>query len=151
MTRFVRLSNVAVLIAVALFAGCGGPEIIPPPPPTQSVQAYWVGIEETGALHFHVTWNQSGRDLTLRTPCEADRCILLPVNAAGVAATGSSFPVAIVSGSGTLTDPGITFKMKLANGREFSFTGRVQESKLMAGKVSSATFQESGITFEKRQ
>lgn len=150
MTRFVRPSHVAVLLAVALFAGCGGPDIIPPPPPTQSVQAYWVGIEESGALHFHVTWNQSGRNLTLRAPCEADKCILLPVNARGVTATGSGFPVAIVSGTGTITDPGVTFTMKLENGREFSFTGRVQESMLMAGKVSGATFPESGITFEKR-
>lgn len=150
MTRFVRRTKVAALIAAGLFAGCGGPEILPTPEPTQSVQAYWVGIEESGALHFHVTWNQSGRNLTLRTPCEADKCILLPVNATGVAAVGSGFPVGIVSGSGTITDPGISFTMKLANGREFSFTGRVQESMLMAGKVSGATFQESGITFEKR-
>lgn len=149
MTGIVR-TNLFLALAVTLFAGCGGPETIEPPPPTQSVDAYWVGIEESGALHFHVSWTQSGRNLTLRTPCVTDQCLLLPVNAVGVTAVGSGFPVGIVSGTGTITDPGITFTMKLANGREFSFTGRVQESKLMAGKISGATFPESGITFEKR-
>jgi hypothetical protein len=152
-TRSKRTRDLAIGVAAALLAGCGGPGEIVDPPPTQSVQAYWAGTEETGALHFHVTFVQSGHILTQLSPCDAPNdCRIYPYSEVGNAqlGTGNSFPVNIVSTTGTFADPGITFTVTTPQNKTFTFTGTVSESKQMIGTISGPTHPSSRLQLDKQ-
>ncbi len=143
--------KVVIAIAMAAASGCGGPETIEPPPPPQSVNAYWVGIEDLGNVHLHITLAQAGTALTLLPGCFVDRCSFYPFSPAGATAIGSNFPVAVMSVSGSFNNPNISFTFTLVNNRTFTFTGRVTEDRLMRGAISGATLTSGMITFEKRE
>ncbi|HVF38959.1 MAG TPA: hypothetical protein VM939_03590 [Gemmatimonadaceae bacterium] len=137
-------------LAAILFSACGGPESIEPPPPAQTVNAYWVGVEGVGDTHVHITLTQNGTTLGLQQNCFIERCSFLPFSAAGATAIGSSFPVAITAASGTFNNPNISFTFTLANNRTFSFTGKVAQDKFMQGDISGTTLPKSTITLEKQ-
>jgi len=151
MKKTFRKTQLAALTAVALFAACGGPDTIVPPPPPQTVDSYWVGVEQAGAVHLHIEFIQSGTTVSLKPNCFLSRCSFLPFNSTGITNIGSDFPVEVKAASGTFNNPNITFNFTLANNRTFTFTGRVGENKLMTGKISGATLPETTITFEKRE
>lgn len=130
--------------------GCGGPATVDPLP-TQSVQAYFAGTDDTGALHVHVHFVQTGHNLTQLSPCvPQDDCSIYPFNLVGRTELDSQFPVDIASGSGTFADPGITFTVTTVNGKTFSFTGTVTESKQMIGTISGATHPASRLQLDKQ-
>jgi hypothetical protein len=135
--------------AVLLTAGCGGPATLDPVVPPQSANAYWVGVEVTGAVHLHIDLVQTGTALSILPNCQPDRCALFPFNASGVAFVGSDLPVVVKSFSGSFTNPTITFTFTLSNNRTFTFTGRMADDLLMTGKISGATLPETTITFQK--
>lgn len=129
---------------------CGGPATVDPLP-TQSVQAYFAGTDDTGTLHVHVHFVQSGHNLTQLSPCvPQDDCRVYPFNATGQTELGSQFPVDIASGSGTFADPGITFSVTTTNGKTFTFTGTVTESKQMIGTISGATHAATRLQLDKQ-
>jgi hypothetical protein len=148
----IRTSRRLILLMATIAAGCGGPSKPIDPGPTQSVVGYWSGIDETQALHLHVNWVQTGRTLTLLSPCvPRDTCIIIPETALGQPQLGgSSLPVDITSASGTLADPGITFSVTTSNGLTFTFTGTVSQSKQMVGQIAGATHPSSRIQFDKQ-
>lgn len=121
------------MIAIAALAGpaCGGPEVIDPGP-AQSVAYYFAGTDNTGALHLHVHFVQNKRDLTLLSPCvPQDECDIYAYSPAGITALGltqAPFVVNLASGSGTLTDPGISFTVTTTNGKTFTYNGTVTTS-----------------------
>ena len=141
----------SALLAAALFlnAGCGGPETIIPPVPDANVNGYWVGVEETGSVHLHITFVQTGRALSLLNNCFFDACAFYPFSNAGATVIGSQFPVRVVSTTGSVNGNNITYSFALENGRTFSFTGVVQDNQLMGGTISGTTLAASKITFEK--
>lgn len=145
-----RKALMAAFGLVAAVAGCGGPETVTPPPPPQTVNAYWIGIEGVGDTHLHITFTQTGTALGLQPNCFIDRCSFLPFTQAGAGFIGSEFPVEIRSVSGTFNNPNITFTFTLVNDRTFSFTGVVAENRLMQGQISGATLPASVITLEKQ-
>jgi hypothetical protein len=148
-----RTRGLSIGVALAVLAGCGGPGEIVDPPPTQSVQAYWLGTEETGALHFHVQFVQSGHNVSLVSPCDPqDNCRIYPYSEVGNVelGTGNSFPVNIVSATGTFADPGITFTVTTVQNKTFTFTGTVAESKQMTGKISGPTHPTSTLILQKQ-
>jgi hypothetical protein len=149
-TPSMRAYKSALLVA-ALFvnAGCGGPENITPPVPDANVNGYWVGVEETGSVHLHITFVQTGRALSLLDNCFFDACAFYPFSNAGATVIGSQFPVRVISTSGSINGNNITYSFTLENNRTFSFTGVVQENKLMGGTISGPTLAASKITFEK--
>ena len=133
-----------------LVIACGGPATVDPGP-TQSVQAYFSGVDDSGSLHVHVHFVQSGRNLTQLSPCvPQDECRIYPFNAVGQTELGSQFAVDIASGTGTFTDPGITFTVTTVNGKTFTFTGNVVESKQMIGTISGATHASSRLQLDKQ-
>ena len=135
------------ILAFAAATACGGPETIDPGP-TQSVQDDFAGTDDTGAIHVHVDIVQNGRNLTLKSPCvPQDWCMLFPYNATGQAEL-DAFPVNVTSLTGTFTDPGITFTMTTANGKTFTFTGNVAESKQMIGTLSGPTHPASRLQLD---
>ncbi|HUQ19904.1 MAG TPA: hypothetical protein VM099_09855 [Gemmatimonadaceae bacterium] len=115
-------------MAAVIGPACGGPEIIDPGP-TQSVAYYFAGTDETGALHVHVHWVQSKHALTLLSPCvPQDDCDIYAFNGTGITELGLTQPpfvVNLASGSGTFTDPGISFTITTVNGKTFNYTGTV--------------------------
>jgi hypothetical protein len=147
-----RTRRRVILLAATIVAGCGGPSEPIDPGPTQSVVGYWSGVDETGALHFHINWVQNKRALTLLNPCvPRDTCIIIPENAVGGAQLGGvTLPVDLTSATGTLSDPGITFTVTTSNGLTFTFTGTVSQSIQMVGQVSGATHPSSRIVFDKQ-
>ena len=137
-----------VIIAFAATAACGGPETIDPGP-TQSVQDDFAGTDDTGALHVHVNFIQSGRNITLVSPCvPQDYCRIYPYTPQGQVELGDAFPLDITTATGTFTDPGITFTMTTTNGRTFTFTGTVAESKQMIGTLSGPTHLPSRLQLD---
>ncbi len=130
--------------------GCGGPGSVDPLP-TQSVQAYFAGTDDTGALHVHVHFVQTGHNLVQLAPCvPQDDCRIYPFNATGQTELGSQFAVDVASGTGTFADPGIAFTIATVNGKTFSFTGSVTESKQMIGTISGATHPSSRLQLDKQ-
>ena len=77
-------------------------------------------------------WVQNKRDLTLLSPCvPQDDCDIYAYSPAGIAALGLTGPPLVVnlaSGSGTLTDPGISFTVTTTNGKTFTYNGTVTTS-----------------------
>ena|ERR1019366_6143173 len=137
-------------LAVVIAGGCGGPATVDPGP-TQTVQAYFAGTDDTGALHFHVYFVQSGHNLSQLSPCiPEDDCDIYPYNATGITELGSQFAVDLSTGSGTFADPGITFTVTTVNGRTFTFTGTVTQSKQMVGTISGATHPASRLQLDKQ-
>ena len=118
-------------MAAMLGPACGGPEIIDPGP-TQSVAYYFAGTDVTGALHVHVHWVQSKHSLTQLSPCvPQDDCDIYGYNGTGIAELGlnqAPFVVNLASGSGTFTDPGISFTITTVNGKTFTYSGTVTTS-----------------------
>jgi len=141
--------SIVLLVALSLNAGCGGPETITPPVADANVNGYWVGVEETGSVHLHITFVQTGRALSLLNNCFFDACAFYPFSNAGATVIGSQFPVRVVSTSGSINGNNITYSFTLENNRTFSFTGVVEDNKLMGGTISGATLASSKITFEK--
>jgi hypothetical protein len=136
------------VIAFAGLIGCGGPASVDPGP-TQSVQDDFAGTDDTGALHVHVDFIQNGRNITLKSPCDPqDYCRIYPYNATGQAELGSQFAVDIISATGTLLDPGITFTMTTANGKTFNFSGNVIQSKRMIGTLSGPSHPASRLQLD---
>ena len=110
-------------------------------------------FDETGALHFHVQFVQSGHNITLISPCDPqDNCRIYPYSEVGNVelGTGTSFPVNIVSGTGTFADPGITFTVTTVQNKTFTFTGTVAESKQMIGTISGPTHPTSRLQLDKQ-
>lgn len=142
------ISRTMVISAAVLLAGCGGPAAAPDIP-TQTAQSYWVGVEQTGAVHLHIELVQTGTTLSILPNCVSDRCGLFPFSPTGIAFVGSELPVVVRSVSGSFTNPTITFTFTLVNGRTFTFTGRMADNRLMTGKISGPTLPETTITFEK--
>lgn len=146
--NLVRWVTFAAAAAVGL--GCGGPETIDPGP-TQNVEAYFAGTEETGDLHIHVHFKQTGRNLVQISPCPPDHCIIYGYTLAGLAKIGSAqFPTDLVSGSGTFTDPGITFTVTNTAGKTFTFSGTVSASAQMIGTLSGPTHPASKLQLDKQ-
>lgn len=144
------MRSVRASIATLLMLGCGGPATVDPGP-TQSVQAYFAGTDDTGALHVHVHFVQTGRQLTQLTPClPKDDCIIYPYSDTGKAELGSELAVELASGTGTFADPGITFTVTTTNGKKFSFSGTVTESKQMIGTISGPTHPASRLQLDKQ-
>lgn len=143
--------RLAGLVVAGLFSlGCGGPASVDPEP-TQSVQAYFSGIDDTGALHLHVHFVQSGHQLTLPVPCTVqDECRVYPNNDVGKSQLGSEFSVDLASGSGTFGDPDISFTVTTTNGKTFSFSGTVVQSKQMVGTISGPTHPASRLQLDKQ-
>jgi hypothetical protein len=141
-----------ILFVAAAIVGCGGPAtVVDPPLPTQSVVGDWIGDDASKTLHFHVDWVQSGRTITLRSPCvPQDYCRIYSLSPAGNDEIGSTFPVNVTSGSGTFTDPGITFTVTTATGKTFTFTGNVAQSIQMIGTVSGPSHPSSGLQLDKQ-
>jgi hypothetical protein len=79
-----------------------------------------------------VHWVQNKRELTLLSPCvPQDDCDIYGLSATGIAELGLTQPPFIVnlaSGSGTFSDPGITFTITTTNGKTFTYTGTVATS-----------------------
>ena len=143
-----RLAGLAV--TVFFLIGCGGPATVDPGP-TQSVQAYFAGTDETGAIHIHVHFVQSGHKLTQIDPCTVqDECRVYPYNATGQSELGSQFAVDLASGSGTFADPGINFTVTTTNGKTFTFAGTVTDSKQMIGTISGPTHPSSRLQLDKQ-
>ena len=141
-------AGLLTFLAVAAVAACGGPGTIDPGP-TQSVQDDFAGTDDSGAIHVHVDIVQNGRDLTLKTPCvPQDFCRLFPYTTQGMTELGDQFPVNVVSLTGKFTDPGITFTVTLANGKTFTFTGNVAQSKQMIGTFSGPTHPASRLQLD---
>jgi hypothetical protein len=140
-----------MLLACALsFSGCGGPDTIDPGP-SQNVAAYFAGTDATGNLHVHVHFVQDGKKLTQLDPCvPQDDCRIYPYTPTGQTELGSAFPVDLTSGTGTFNDPGITFTVTTTNGKTFSFTGNVIESRQMIGTFSGATHPASSLQLDKQ-
>lgn len=140
----------AACITLIASSACGGPEGIDPIPP-QSVNSYWVGVEQNGNVHLHITLTQSGTSVGLLAGCQGERCSFYPFTQAGADAIGSTLPVHVSTASGTFNNPNINFSFTLANGRSYAFSGRVAEDRLMQGQISGTGLASSTITFEKRQ
>lgn len=120
--------------------------------PTQSVEDDFAGTDDTGALHIHVNFRQTGHTLTQQSPCiPQDFCRIYPFSLVGQTELASEFPLDLTSGSGTFADPGITFTVTASNGKVFTFTGTVVESKQMIGTISSATHAASRLQLDKQQ
>jgi len=140
--------------AVALSAGCGGPQTLDPDP-TQSVEYYFAGTEGSGDLHVHVHWVQSKHNIMLLSPCvPSDTCNITAYSAKGFQELDIStpLPVALSSGSGTFADPGITFTITTTNGKTFTFTGTVATSGSqvqMIGTFSGPTHPASPLQLDK--
>ena len=137
------------ILALAAATACGGPETIDPGP-TQSVQDDFAGTDDTGAIHVHVDIIQNGRSLSLKSPCAPqDWCRLFGYTDQGnIEIGGGGFPVDVVSLTGTLTDPGITFTITTANGKTFTFTGNVAQSRQMIGTFSGPTHPASRLQLD---
>jgi hypothetical protein len=142
-----------IAAAASTLAGslaCGGPGTVDPQP-TQNVEAYFAGTDATGNLHVHVHFKQTGKNLTQIDPCvPADDCRIYPYTPTGQTELGSNFPVDLASGTGTFTDPGITFTVTTTNGRTFSFTGTVIQSIQMKGTISGPTHPASALQLDKQ-
>lgn len=142
------------MCAAGIFVGCGGPGKVVDPPPTQSVAYYFAGTEDTGALHLHVHWVQTGRNLVLLSPCiPQDDCDIYPYNPEGETQLGSRNVVNLASGSGTFADPGITFTVTTVNGLTFSFTGTVATSGSavqIVGTFSGPTHPSSRLVLDRQ-
>lgn len=144
------MRSAGLLIAGLFLLGCGGPASVDPEP-TQSVQAYFSGIDDTGALHVHVHFSQSGPQLTLPTPCaDKDECRIYPNSDLGKTQVGSEFSVDLASGSGTFGDPEINFTVTTTNGKTFTFSGTVIQSKQMVGTISGPTHPASRLQLDKQ-
>lgn len=144
------MRSAGLAIAGLFLLGCGGPATVDPGP-TQSVQAYFAGTEDGGALHIHVHFVQSGRQLTQLSPCvPQDDCRIYPYNATGQTELGSQFAVDLASGSGNFADPGITFTVTTTNGKTFTFSGTVTDSKQMVGTISGPTHPASRLQLDKQ-
>jgi hypothetical protein len=127
-----------------------------PPPPGQNVsgQPYFQGTDPDDRIHFHISFNQSGQNLSVASNCQPlplANCAMFPLNPDGAAAIGPPSPgmnggAMIVAISGTLTDPGINFAVTLENGRTFNFTGTVSNSNAMTLVVSGATLSATNLT-----
>jgi hypothetical protein len=142
------MRSAGLAIAGLFLLGCGGPATVDPGP-TQSVQAYFAGTDDTGALHVHVHFVQTSHQLTQPFPCaKQDECRIYPFNAAGITQLGSDFPVDLASGTGTFADPGITFTVTTVNGKTFTFTGTVTDSKQMVGTISGPTHPASRLQLD---
>jgi hypothetical protein len=140
----------AGVLAIVFSLGCGGPETIDPGP-TQNVQAYFAGTDETGNLHVHVHFVQQGRNLTQLNPCvPQDDCRIYPFSPAGQVELGSQFAVDLASGSGTFNDPEISFTITTTNGKTFNFTGNVVQSAQMIGTISGPTHPASKLQLDKQ-
>ena len=145
-----------IVMAAAILAACGGPGKVIDPPPTQSVQFYFAGTEDSGALHVHVNWVQTGHSIVLLSPCTPqDDCRIYPFTPDGVTqiASPDGFPVNLSSGSGTFADPGITFTVTTVTGKTFSFAGTVTTSGTqvqMVGTLSGATHPASRLVLDKQ-
>jgi hypothetical protein len=148
---YMKKSSILRLGAVAAVAlGCGGPDTVDPGP-TQNVQAYFAGTDATGALHVHVYFVQNGSKLTQLDPCvPQDDCRIYPYNATGQTELGSNFPVDLATGSGTFSDPGITFTVTTVNGKTFTFTGTVSQSQQMIGTLSGPTHPASSLQLDRQ-
>lgn len=144
-------TQITTLALVALIAACGGPAPTDTDPnvPAQSATSYWIGIEQTGAVHLHIHLVQTGTALSLLPNCQPERCGLFPFSPTGVAFVGSDLPVTLKSATGSFNNPNITFTFTLSNNRTYTFTGRMAEDRLMTGKISGPTLPETTITFEK--
>lgn len=144
------MKAVGIAVAGLFLIGCGGPASVDPAP-TQSVQAYFAGTEDTGALHIHVHFVQDGHKLTQINPCSVqDECRIYPYNATGYSELGSQVAVDLASGSGTFGDPDITFTVTTTNGKVFTFTGTVTDSKQMVGTISGPTHPASRLQLDKQ-
>jgi hypothetical protein len=144
------MRSAGLAIAGLFLLGCGGPASVDPDP-TQSVQAYFAGTEDGGALHVHVHFVQTGHQLTQLAPCvPQDDCRIYPYNATGQTELGSQFAVDLASGNGTFADPGITFTVTTTNGKTFTFTGNVTESRQMIGTISGSTHSASRLQLDKQ-
>jgi hypothetical protein len=79
-----------------------------------------------------VHWVQNGRQLTLLSPCvPQDDCDIYAYSPTGIAELGftqAPFVVNLASGSGTFTDPGISFTVTTTTGKTFTYTGTVATS-----------------------
>jgi hypothetical protein len=143
-----------IVMAMAFSAGCGGPATVDPGP-TQSVEYYFSGTEDSGALHVHVHWVQSKHNITLLSPCvPSDTCNITAYSAKGFEELDIStpLPVALSSGSGTFADPGITFTITTTNGKTFTYAGTVATSGSqvqMIGTFSGATHPASRLVLDK--
>ena len=138
----------SIMVAVALSAGCGGAAPVDPGP-TQSVQDDFAGTDDSGALHLHLDFIQNGRTLRLKSPCDPqDYCRIYPYTPAGQTELGSAFAVDVSSVTGTFTDPGITFTATTTNGKTFTFTGTVIQSKQMIGTLTGPTHPTSRLQLD---
>jgi len=143
-----------IFATVALLVGCGGPATLDPDP-TQSVEYYFAGTEDSGALHVHVHWVQSKHNITLLSPCvPSDTCNVTAYSPKGFQELDIStpLPVALASGSGTFGDPEITFTITTTNGKTFTFTGMVATSGSqvqMIGTFSGPTHPASRLVLDK--
>lgn len=143
-----RLSTLAM---ITLVAACGGPAPTDTDPnvPAQTATSYWIGIEQSNAVHLHIELVQTGTSLSLLPNCDPERCGLFPFSPTGIAFVGSDLPVTVKSVTGSFNNPNITFTFTLTNNRTYTFTGRMAEDRLMTGKISGPTLPETTITFEK--
>lgn len=120
-------------------------------------QPYFQGTDAGGQIHFHITFSQTGNAITLGPSCPPlpqAWCEIFPLSQAGTDAIGPPSPnqnggSLITAVSGTLTDPGITFTLTIANGRTFTFTGTAADSNTMTGTISGATLPAVGISFSR--
>ena len=143
-----------IFATAALLIGCGGPATLDPDP-TQSVEYYFAGTEDSGDLHVHVHWVQSKHNITLLSPCvPSDTCNVTAYSPKGFQELDIStpLPVALASGSGTFGDPEITFTITTTNGKTFTFTGMVATSGSqvqMIGTFSGPTHPASRLVLDK--
>jgi hypothetical protein len=139
---------------MGLSAGCGGPATLDPDP-TQSVAYYFSGSEDSGDLHVHVHWVQSKHNITQLSPCvPSDTCNITALSAKGLQELDipGPLPVALASGSGTFSDPEISFTITTTSGKTFTYTGNVATSGSqvqMIGTFSGATHPASRLVLEK--
>ena len=63
---------------------------------------------------------------------------------------GSEFSVDLASGSGTFGDPEINFTVTTTNGKTFTFSGTVVQSKQMVGTISGPTHPASRLQLDKQ-
>ena len=84
-------------------------------------------------------------------PCTTqDECRVYPNNDTGKSQLGSEFSVDLASGSGTFGDPEISFTITTTNGKTFTFSGTVVQSKQMVGTISGPTHPTSRLQLDKQ-
>ena len=122
---------------------------MPSGPTGANINGYWTGTDDLGAVHWHVNFAASGTTVTLTPSCPVDECRVFPLDATGNAAVGTGIPVDVTELNGTFNDPAITFTLKIANGKTFTFTGNLTSTTSMTGTISGATLGSRTLTLNK--